>query len=750
MKEHKVKKIWLAFYCLFFFAANAQTAENIQLQNSAALNLEETLSPELPLEYSYLQDVVEITYTKKIKNATLYFRQYNEKSNANAFGTLEAGKKLSAVYGSTVCFWLEYNDGIKSRAKIFYAQKNNREKNNASENTLMQIFSPQSGTWKNAQLLNISVSPNTTVYYSLDGSEPEQSGQIYFKPFVIEKAGRVNLKVKAVSTNGKTEEVEINYAVSPKGAEPSSSFSFLTTLPQQSESIKEKKLPYNILAWNYVEFILQSPIRYEITKQNKVPDSLESVYKKYSGPIFLDRSEDLYIFWSCESFEKGAVQKIFLPAKPKLTVSQNAVSTKPVTLKLSDNRYEYYFSVTDLFTPYEPDLYSHKIENATHTFSVNDGEEFHYNLRIKAFYEGVSQGEFFADFTIDKKKPPKLEPIFSKDKAENAAVIMRLPELPANADYEPIVKISPEVKKQNDGSYILDGENARSTSYRVVAYYEDAAGNRGEVFQTEITVSPFSLYVDSEHGSTNGNDGSSKKPFSHINQAFEFIKNKKNTAHAKKIWTIYVNGNFAIDEPIFVGDKIEIKGNNAVFNFQTNAGFVLENANVNFSGIIFKRTEHEDEPRTVPVIYASNSSMNIYSSQFDINNGGTVISLFYTSALFQNIIISSNQKKYSECFLIKNSEAIIHDVKLTLECNSAVAFHCSDSLCQFTNCNVNITSATACRMLECVRTNAELQNVAAVRLPDVYNTDACIFSDNASQITQNKMIINGFKYEHKR
>lgn len=100
--------------------------------------------------------------------------------------------------------------------------------------------------------------------------------------------------------------------------------------------------------------------------------------------------------------------------------------------------------------------------------------------------------------------------------------------------------------------------------------------------------------------------------------------------------------------------------------------------------------------------------------------------------------------------MIKNSEAIIHDVKLTLECNSAVAFHCSDSLCQFTNCNVNITSAIACRMLECVRTNAELQNVAAVRLPDVYNTDACIFSDNASQITQNKMSINGFKYEHKR
>ena len=133
-----MKKIWLAFYCLCLFTVAAEAADNVQDKNQPAFNFEQTISPELPLEYSYLQDVVEITYTKKIKNATLYFRQYNEKSNANAFGTLEAGKKLSSVYGSTVCFWLEYNDGIKSRAKIFYAQKNNREKNNASENTLMR------------------------------------------------------------------------------------------------------------------------------------------------------------------------------------------------------------------------------------------------------------------------------------------------------------------------------------------------------------------------------------------------------------------------------------------------------------------------------------------------------------------------------------------------------------------------------------------------------------------------------------
>ena len=59
-----MKKIWLAFYCLCLFAVAAEAADNVQDKNQPAFNFEQTISPELPLEYSYLQDVVEITYTK--------------------------------------------------------------------------------------------------------------------------------------------------------------------------------------------------------------------------------------------------------------------------------------------------------------------------------------------------------------------------------------------------------------------------------------------------------------------------------------------------------------------------------------------------------------------------------------------------------------------------------------------------------------------------------------------------------------
>lgn len=749
MKNLTVKKILFSMFCFCCCFVIAETDAVAAPSDTASFDVQQTLSPELPLEFTYRNDGVEIQCTKEIKNAVLYFRQYHEESDANAFGTLPAGKSIYGAYGSTFCFWVEYNDGIKSRAEIFYAQKKDALESTIGKQKLIQVFSPQHGTWKTPQILSVSAAPNTTVYYSLDGSEPQEFGQIYFKPFMIEKKGTVTLKIKAVAANGTTEETEITYRVDKKGKEHPAAIDFLTALPERETALQGKKVPYTVLAWNYLEFLLQSPVYYEISKQNKVPDRFETVHKQYRGPIFLDRSEDIFIFWSCESFAAGAVQQIFLPAKPTFSVSQKKITTKPVKLTFSDKRYSYYFTVGDLFIPAEPDGFSHRLKNGEKLFDINEGEEFHYNIRVKAFYEGVAQGEFFTDFTIDKKKPPKLEPIFTNTDAVNSAVRMQLPSVPPESDYEPVVKISPEVKKQKDGSYILDGENENTTMYRILAYYEDRAGNRGEVFQKEITVSPFSLYVDSERGQAIGN-GSSSKPFAQIQQAFDFIKRKKDTAFAKKIWTIYVNGNFTIEEPIFISDKIELKGKNAIFNFKTNAGFVLDNAKVSLSNITFKRNEHEDEPRTVPVIYASNSILNMRDLDFEIKNGGTVISLLHTTALFENSTMTCSQKKYSECFLLKNAEAVIRNVQITLECNSAVALNCIDSLCDLTNCTITITSAIACRALECVRTNIALRNFTAVRLPDEYNTDACIFSDSNSEITKDKVTISGFKYEYKK
>ncbi|MEL3908372.1 MAG: FN3 associated domain-containing protein [Treponemataceae bacterium] len=714
--------------------------------NTNSLNISEVLYPKLPLNYEYTKEGVEIIYNKKIKNAKLFFRQYNELSQANAFGKMEEGKKLFSPYGSTICFWLEYDDGIKSRTEIFYVRKKTYTKTN--EESLMQVFSPMQGHWKNEQVLNISAEPKTTIYYSLDGSEPEKFGQIYYKPFVIEKRGQVNIKLKAISPEGKIESKEINYNVSPRGRENNSAFEFLNSIPKKEKL--EKQMPYNILAWNYLEFILQAPVHYELSTKNTKPTSFENVYKEYLGPIFLDRNEDIFVFWSCETFDEGRVQKIFLPAKPKISLSESITTSKPISVKLSDSRYAYTFTCGDIFMPVEPEINSHKFENYEKTFSLNEGDEFHYNLRVKAFYDNVPHGEFFTEFIIDRKKPPKIEPIFSsQEKSSNEAITMSLPDLPASVDYFPVVKITPEAKQLDSGEYILNGIDYQNTNYRILAYYEDRAGNRGEVFQKEISITPFSIYVNSEKGSSRG-DGSVNKPFAKLQDAFNFIKNQKDKAGSKKIWTIFVEGEFNISNAIFISDKIELNGKQAVFNLKTNVGFVLEKAEVSFSNINFVRKEHEDEPRNVPFIYSSNGILNLRDISFNATNGGTVVSLFNTNAFLKNINCESSQKKYTECFLINKSEVIFENFDFNLNCNSAVALACKDSLCQIVNSNFVLNSATACRVLDLKNTNANLNFFTAKRLPDVYNTDICISFDASSDIKLERINISGFKYETKQ
>lgn len=716
-------------------------------ENTNSLNLNEVLCPDLPLKYEYTNAGVEISYDKKIKNAKLFFRQYNELSQANAFSEMKKEKKLFVAYGSTVCFWLEYNDGIKSRAEIFYAVKKIFS-DEASAESLMQVLSPMQGSWKNQQVLNINAEPKTTVYYSLDGSEPEKFGQIYYKPFLIEKVGQVNIKLKAISETGKTESKEINYNVNSRGRENNPAFDFLNSIPKDKRI--EKQMPYNILAWNYLEFVLQAPVRYELSTKNTKPNSFENVYKEYSGPIFLDRSEDIFVFWSCETFDDGKVQKIFLPAKPKMSLSENITTSKPISVKLSDSRYVYTFTCGNMFVPMTPEINSHRFENTEKNFSLNEGEEFRYNLRVKAFYDDVPHGEFFAEFTIDRKKPPKLEPIFSsQEKFSNEAVTMCLPELQKNTDYFPVVKITPEAKQLDNGKYILDGIDYENTNYRILAYYEDRAGNRGEVFQKEISVTPFSIYVNSEKGNSKG-DGSFNKPFAKLKDAFDFIKNQKDKAHLKKVWTIFIEGEFNINEAIFISDKIELNGKQAVFNLETNVGFVLENAEVNFSNITFVRKEHEDEPRTVPFIYSSNGILNLTDVNFNATNGGTVLSLFNTNAFLKSVNLEISQKKYAECFLINKSEVIFEKLKFTLDCNSAVAVACKESLCQIVDSDFVVHSATVCRVLDLKNTNASLNIFTASRLPDVYNTDTCISFDSSSDIKLERINISGFKYETKQ
>lgn len=733
------KKIFCAVFLVLSFLLLANESELKTEKLSSSFNLDEKLFPALNLNYEYTENGVFVFYAMGVDTASFLFRQYNEKHKANSFGSLQKGEKLFCPYGSTACFWLEYENGIKSRAIVFYA--NEKDYKIQKSKKLFEVLSPKYGTWKLEQALTVNMANDTNVYYSLDGSDPEKFGQIYFKPFIIEKKGSVNVKLKAVSKKGKTQESDISYIVGKRGKENDPNFYFFNTNAKSGEV--EKPQAYNILAWNYLEFILQSPLFYEISKEDKIPKSKDELYKKYTKPIFIDRNEDIYIFWTCESFDDGKVQKIFLPKKPTISFSENSfVTNNDFTISFSDPRYVYTFSCGNFFIPFSPTYSSHRFDGTQKTFTLNTNEEFDYSVRIKAFYDAKSQGEFFCDFKIDKKNPPNIQPLFSTESfISSEPVLMQVPAVSDTSDYATVIKISPEAKKIDERTFLLFGESGNKTDYHIVVYNEDNAKNKSEVFQKVISITPQSIYVDS---TVSRGTGTKENPFSNIEVAFNFIRDNKKD---NEFWTIYLKGNHILSEPILTKEKIKIIGSNASITLKTNVGFVLQNADLTFENIFFSREEVTDEPRNVPIIYSDNSKLNLHNVNFETKNDGSSIRTFNTKAFFQDVHFKTEQEKYTECFIISNSELIMQNITFEIFCNSAVGLVLNKSICQLIDSSFTVETKTVTRALELKDSNLSITNFIATRLPDFYNNDTCIYLDKKSTINKTNVTLNGFRYE---
>lgn len=81
------------------------------------------------------------------------------------------------------------------------------------------ILSPAPGEWGNMQPLVISTDGECDVFYSLYGNDPLESGFIYEAPFIINRIGKIDIRVCAVDKSGKRSDFLISYSVTPTEAD---------------------------------------------------------------------------------------------------------------------------------------------------------------------------------------------------------------------------------------------------------------------------------------------------------------------------------------------------------------------------------------------------------------------------------------------------------------------------------------------------------------------------------------------------
>ena len=691
---------------------------------------------ELEIKQDYKKDGVnlDIKYPESEED-NVFYRSFNPNTNLYKGGILKKGEKPFFNFGTELCVWIQASSGKLSKPVHLILEP-------LGEKKLLNVLSPQEGVWNETQKLIIQHPPKTQIIYSVDGSDPSDFGLLYTGPANLEKEGKIELRIKAVSESGNISEKIIKYEVSPDGL-PSPKIS-KPVLNQYSD----KNLEYNILNWYFLEFTSDESIYYLPKTTDEEPVSnVSQLVNIYDGPVFFDRAENIVVYWAKAKEEK--INKIFLPKMPVLSSVPKTAVNRNIELKFDDERYTYFFEIGDGNTYIYPDKNSSQFKkDASYIFDVGIKEERFFDVKIRAFYEELFHGKFKTSFTIDKLPPEKPEVSFSPSVSPaNSDVKIKIKSVPA----ETVVEIEPPIfTSSSQDEIILTGSVGEKTVYSVNIYNKDEAGNKSANITREFIIDKNAVYVDNNSKIKNP-DGNPSKPFSSIYEAVDYINkvsiSKKNKVSAEK-WKIYVRGDCILNEAVLITRNIKITSasQKASIHFSKNSGFVVIGANFEIENCNLFRRERTDEPREVPIIYADKASIKLNNVSLQAFEGGPVLNSVYSHLDISDTKIISEQTKHCLMFNINNSSAVFQNLDFTGKGFSVAAISASNSTIELDNLNASLSPNFTARFLEAWNSEISLGRLNLIRLPEeAANKDTAVwYNKNSKMDIKFKPIVRGF------
>lgn len=692
---------------------------------------------EVDIRQYYKKDgvILDIKYPEN-KDDFVFYRSFNPLTNLYAGGILKKGEKPFFNFGTELCVWIQASSGKLGKPSHLIVEQ-------VEEKKLLNVLSPQEGSWNEIQKLIIQAPPKTQVIYSVDGSDPLDFGLVYTGPIKLEKEGKIELRIKAVSESGNISEKIIKYEVSPEGI-PSPKIS----KPSFKEYHFDKDFEYNIFNWYFLEFKPDEPIYYlPKTKDEDPVLDVSQLVNIYDGPVFFDRAEDIIVYWVKANEEK--INKIFLPKKPVLSSVPTAPVNINIELKFDDERYTYFFEIGDGNTYIFPSKNSQQFKkDASYIFDLGLKEERFFDVKIRAFYGGLFQGEFQTGFTIDKLPPERPDVSFTPPVSPtNSDVKIKIKSLSADT----IIEIEPPIfTSSSKDEIILTGSAGEKTIYSVNIYNQDEAGNKSANIKKEFVIDKNAVYVDYNYKIKNSN-GNPSKPFSTIYEAVDYI-NKISLSQKNKLgtgkWKIYVRGDCILNEAVLITRNIKITSaaQKSSIHFSKNSGFVVIGANFEIENCNIFRRERTEEPREVPIIYADKAGIKLNNVSIQAFEGGPVLSSFSSHLDISDTKVYSEQTKYCLIFNINNSSAVFQNIDFTGKGFSVAAISSSNSIIELDNLKAALSPNFTARFLEAWNSEISLGRLNIIRLPEsLQNRDTAVwYNKNSRMDIKDKPIVRGF------
>ncbi len=688
------------------------------------------------IKKEYTEDGINITAKAESKGFKVYYRLYNSRYESKAKGSIRR-RGLFVPYDTEVCLWAQNRAGERSAVKYFVAKK-------ADQENIIQVNSPKSGVWNEKQMLIIDADADTQVMYSVNGHDPEDFGLLYTEPILIEESGKISLWIKAISADGTIAERKIAYSVDKSGA---SSPDVKSKTEKKFHKSKEDSV-FKLLSWHFVEFKLDKPIQYLI--QEKFADELpkEKLLQKYDAPIFLERDKDLVLYWVCEGYNDGNINKIEFPKMPKLSGCPDKPTNQAVELKFDDDRYDYFFiEEMDSAYTYSFDLFKNlndldltelnlsKFTDGKFSVDIPANQKKDFVLRIPVFYKGLYQGSFTGKFKIDKLAPKAPNVSFAPNfSPANTPVNISL----ASSEGEVVTEITPPIYKKEKNKIILSGDEDKAIDYSVNIYTLDNAGNKSRVIRKNITVYRNAIFVDSNSESKNPN-GNPSNPYSSPHAALKHINEYavKNKSEETESWKVYLRGNFILNEALLITKNMKFiaTGKRTSIRFTKNTGFVVNNANFELENCDVFRKEYKGEPRSVPLIYMADSTVKLNGVNLRVIEGQSVVNAFSSHLYIANTKIRSKQSSHCTVINLDNSSAVFENLSFTASGSSVLGISASESNIELTNVKSTLKTNFTARFLQAWNSQIVLGKINCLRQPEnERNKDCAVWYNRRSKL----------------
>ena len=274
----------------------------------------------------------------------------------------------------------------------------------------------------------------------------------------------------------------------------------------------------------------------------------------------------------------------------------------------------------------------------------------------------------------------------------------------------------------------------------------------------EIQGKEIVLFVDNTNKSQKRFNGTKKAPFKTIEDAFTHLSGlKKKDIKA----TIHITGSFTsknvyvITMPTKIvgfddhkNEDIEKKASSYI-TFEKNAGFVVASSHLFMEKCSISRREFIGEPRSVPVLYSSNSYINMKNVNLTVKEGGSIFRFIESNVNMQAMVINSNQNGYCNMIETIKSKLKIKDVKFNCNGRFVVSIDSSASFVDMDAINCNIQAHLFAIVLKANDGEANIKNsIFSVEGKYVTSDEAIIYS-NQTKLDVKDLELKGFMRESK-